>query len=105
MLWAVPGFLPFLTNLLYTQSRSHTFHSARVPTSAHVCPTVPAIKKHFEALGSLDGEDIDIPHTVPQRATSFKIVAIEADAGKDTCALTSARSTLLSLTSDKLQTA
>ena len=29
-------------------------------------PTVPTVKQDFEALGSLDGDDVDVSHSVPE---------------------------------------
>ena len=111
MLCSDPGFLSFFTSRLYMQSRSHTYTSASIDPrirTAHIRPTVPAVKDNFEALGRLDRDDVDIPDPVPQRPARARVVPVEPNAGEDTRPLhvsLGRRRYLSRRTSDKLHTA
>lgn len=75
------------------QSRSQTCLSAEISFWTHVCSTVPAIEKRLKALRRLDGQDVNIPDTIPQCPTRLRIISVETDAREDACSLLSARFT------------
>jgi hypothetical protein len=74
---------------LYIESRSHTY-GQRGCFHTHVRAAVPAIEQHFEALGCLDTEDIDIAYSIPQSSPSLGIISVETYSCEDASALSSA---------------